>query len=159
AILFGDGAGAAALEAVDGPGELLAYDLGSDGSARHILDADIGGLMRMDGKEVFRRAVRVMVSSSKATLERAGLTVDDVDLVIPQQANIRILESAGNKLGIPMEKAVSILHRTGNTSSAPIPLALADAADSGRRQPGQVVLLVGFGAGMTWASVLIRWNP
>ncbi|MBK5222002.1 MAG: ketoacyl-ACP synthase III [Acidimicrobiia bacterium] len=159
AILFADGAGAVALEAVEGPGELLGWDLGSDGSLRHILDADIGGYLNMDGKEVFRRAVRVMVSSGKAAIERAGLTPDDVDLVIPHQANIRIIESACNKLGIPLDKAVSVLHRTGNTSAASIPLALADAADSGRLQPGAIVLLVGFGAGMTWASAVIRWNP
>lgn len=159
AILFADGAGAVAVEAVDGPGELLAYDLGSDGSLRHILDADIGGYLKMDGREVFRRAVRVMVSSAQATFERAGVSADDVAVVIPHQANIRIIESACNKLGIPMDKAVSVLHRTGNTSSASIPLALADAADTGRLQPGDLALIVGFGAGMTWASALIRWNP
>ena len=159
AILFADGAGAVALQAVDGPGELLAWDLGSDGSLRHILDADIGGYLKMDGREVFRRAVRVMVSSAEATFAKAGVTADEVAVVIPHQANIRIIESACNKLGIPMEKAVSVLQRTGNTSSASIPLALAEAADTGRMQPGDLVLLVGFGAGMTWASALIRWNP
>jgi 3-oxoacyl-[acyl-carrier-protein] synthase-3 len=159
AILFADGAGAVALESVDGPGELLAWDLGSDGSARHILDADIGGYLRMDGREVFRRAVRVMVSSANITLEKAGVDVDDIAIVVPHQANIRIIESACNKLGIPMEKAISILDRTGNTSSATIPMALAEAADTGRLEPGDLVLLVGFGAGMTWASALIRWNP
>lgn len=159
AILFADGAGAVALEAVDGPGELLAWDLGSDGSARHILDADHGGYIEMDGREVFRRAVRVMVASAEATFERAGITADDIAAVIPHQANIRIIESACQKLGIPMEKAVSVLHRTGNTSSASIPLALAEAADTGRIQPGDLVLLVGFGAGMTWASAVIRWEP
>ena len=159
AILFADGAGAVALEAVDGDGELLAWDLGSDGSARHILDADIGGYLRMDGREVFRRAVRVMVSSTNITLEKAGVTADDIALVVPHQANIRIIESACEKLGIPMDKAVSILDRTGNTSSATIPMALAEAADAGRLHAGDLVLLVGFGAGMTWASALIRWNP
>jgi 3-oxoacyl-[acyl-carrier-protein] synthase-3 len=159
AILFADGAGAVALEAVDGPGELLAWDLGSDGSVRHILDADIGGYLKMDGREVFRRAVRVMVSSAETTLAKAGVTADEVAVVIPHQANIRIIESACNKLGIPMEKAVSVLQRTGNTSSASIPLALAEAADTGRLHAGDLVLIVGFGAGMTWASALIRWNP
>ncbi|HSL58263.1 MAG TPA: beta-ketoacyl-ACP synthase III [Acidimicrobiales bacterium] len=159
AILFADGAGAVALEAVDGPGELLAWDLGSDGSLRHILDADIGGFLEMDGREVFRRAVRVMVASAETSFAQAGVTADDIAAVIPHQANIRIIESACAKLGIPMEKAVSVLHRTGNTSSASIPLALAEAADSGRIQAGDLVLLVGFGAGMTWASAIIRWDP
>lgn len=159
AILFADGAGAVALEAVDGPGELIAWDLGSDGSARHILDADIGGYLRMDGREVFRRAVRVMVASGEEVFRKAGVTADDIDVVIPHQANIRIIESACKKLGIPMEKAVSVLEKTGNTSSASIPIALAQAADEGKLRPGDLVLMVGFGAGMTWAAALIRWNP
>ena len=159
AILFADGAGAVALESVDGPGELLAWDLGSDGSLRHILDADIGGYFRMDGREVFRRAVRVMVSSAEVTLAKAGVSVDDIALVVPHQANIRIIQSACDKLGIPMDRVVSILERTGNTSSATIPMALAEAADTGRLQPDDLVLMVGFGAGMTWASALLRWNP
>lgn len=159
AILFADGAGAVTLEAVDGPGELLGWDLGSDGSARHILDADIGGYIKMDGREVFRRAVRVMVSSGTLAMERAGVTADDIAVVVPHQANIRIIESACAKLGFPIDKAVTVLDRTGNTSSASIPLALAEAADQKRMKPGDLVLLVGFGAGMTWASAVIRWNP
>jgi 3-oxoacyl-[acyl-carrier-protein] synthase-3 len=159
AILFADGAGAVTLEAVDGPGQLLGWNLGSDGSARHILDADIGGFLRMDGREVFRRAVRVMVQSGNEALTRAGITADDIAVVIPHQANVRIIDSACEKLGIPSEKAVTVLDRTGNTSSASIPLALADAAESGRLSPGDLVLLVGFGAGMTWASAVIRWQP
>ena len=159
AILFADGAGAVTIEAVDGPGELLGWDLGSDGSARHILDADIGGYLEMDGREVFRRAVRVMVQSGNEALGRAGVSADDISLVVPHQANIRIIDSACAKLGIPTERAVSVLQRTGNTSSASIPLALADAAEHGRLQPGNLVMLVGFGAGMTWASAIIRWDP
>jgi len=159
AILFADGAGAVALEAVDGPGELLGWDLGSDGSLRHILDADIGGYIEMDGREVFRRAVRMMVSSGQLAMERAGVEPDDIAAVVPHQANIRIIESACTKLGFAMDKVVSVLHRTGNTSSASIPLALAEAADTGRIGPGDLVLLVGFGAGMTWASAVIRWEP
>lgn len=159
AILFADGAGAVTIEATDAPDQLLGWDLGSDGSARHILDADIGGYIEMDGREVFRRAVRVMVQSGNAALERAGVTADDIALVVPHQANIRIIESACAKLGIPMERAVTVLDRTGNTSSASIPLALAAAADDGRLQPGDLTLLVGFGAGMTWASAVLRWEP
>ncbi len=159
AILFADGAGAVTLEAVDGPGQLLGWDLGSDGSLRHILDADIGDYLKMDGREVFRRAVRVMVQSGTDALARAGVTADDIAVVIPHQANIRIIQSACEKLSIPIKKAVTVLDRTGNTSAASIPLALATAADEGRIEPGDLVLLVGFGAGMTWASAVIRWEP
>jgi len=158
AILFGDGAGAVVLEAVDGPGQLLASDLGSDGSGRHLLYADPGGFMIMDGKEVFRRAVRVTVESTRRTLERAGLDASDIDLTVPHQANVRIVASACQKLGIPVEKTVTILDRTGNTSAASIPLALCDAIEAGRVHEGDVILFVGFGAGMAWASALIRWG-
>jgi 3-oxoacyl-[acyl-carrier-protein] synthase-3 len=158
AVLFADGAGAVVLDAADAP-MLLGWDLGSDGSLRSILDADIGGFMRMEGKEVFRRAVRVMIDSATRSMQRAGVTADDIALVVPHQANVRIIESANAKLGIPMERTAMVLERTGNTSSASIPLALAAAADAGRLSPGDLVLLVGFGAGMTWASAVIRWLP
>jgi 3-oxoacyl-[acyl-carrier-protein] synthase-3 len=158
AILFADGAGAVVVERVDGPGELLGWDLGSDGSLRTILYSDVGGYIQMDGKEVFRRAVRVMVDSARRAFARAGVTAADIKLCVPHQANIRIIEAANNRLGIPMERTSSVLHRTGNTSSASIPLALADAADAGRLSPGDLVLLVGFGAGMTWASAVLRWG-
>ncbi len=158
AVLFADGAGAAVLEAVDGPGQLLGFDLGSDGSARHLLYADVGGYMQMDGREVFRRAVRVTVESALASMARAGVTAEDIAVVIPHQANIRIIEAACQRLGIPVERSVNVLERTGNTSAASIPLALAEAADHGRLQPGDLVLLAGFGAGMSWASAVIRWQ-
>ncbi|MDQ3462423.1 MAG: ketoacyl-ACP synthase III [Actinomycetota bacterium] len=159
AVLFGDGAGAVVLDAVDGPGQILGWNLGSDGSLRHLLQADIGGYIRMEGKEVFRRAVRVMVESTEAALARAGLTTADVDLLVPHQANTRIISAACERLGIPMERTVSVLDRTGNTSAASIPLALGHAASTGRLAKGDIVLLVGFGAGMTWASVVLRWGP
>jgi 3-oxoacyl-[acyl-carrier-protein] synthase-3 len=159
AVLFGDGAGAVVLDAVDGPGQILGWNLGSDGSLRHLLQADIGGYIRMEGKEVFRRAVRVMVESTEAALARAGLTAADVDLLVPHQANTRIISAACERLGIPMERTVSVLDRTGNTSAASIPLALGHAASTGRLAKGDIVLLVGFGAGMTWASVVLRWGP
>jgi 3-oxoacyl-[acyl-carrier-protein] synthase-3 len=92
-------------------------------------------------------------------MQRAGVTADDIALVVPHQANTRIIESANAKLGIPMERTAMVLERTGNTSSASIPLALAEAADAGRLSPDDLVLLVGFGAGMTWASAVIRWRP
>jgi 3-oxoacyl-[acyl-carrier-protein] synthase-3 len=159
AVLFGDGAGAVVLDAAEGddPG-LLGYDLGSDGSLRHILDADIGGYIHMDGKEVFRKAVRVMIDSSRRAMAMAGVGADDITLLVPHQANIRIIESANAKLGIPLERTANVLARTGNTSSASVPLALADAADAGRLQRGDLVLLTGFGAGMTWASAVLRWD-
>jgi len=158
AILFADGSGAVVLEAVDGPGQLLGWDIDADGSLVSLLDCDIGGHLRMDGKEVFRRAVRIMVDSAEKSLKHAGVTTDDIKLVVPHQANIRIIEAACTRLGIPMERAASTLHRTGNTSSASIPIALADALDSGRVHDGDLLLLVGFGAGMTAASAVLHWG-
>jgi 3-oxoacyl-[acyl-carrier-protein] synthase-3 len=157
AILFADGAGAAVVEAVDGPGDLLGWNLSADGSLVHVLYSDVGGYIQMNGKEVFRQAVRVMVDSSTKALAQAGLTAADVDVVIPHQANVRIIDSACSKLGIPMDKAVVNLPTTGNTSAASIPLALVDGIADGRVRDGQIVLLVGFGAGMTSASAVLRW--
>lgn len=158
AVLFADGSGAVVLEAVDGPGQMLAWDIDADGSAEESLYAELGGFIQMEGKDVFRKAVRIMVDSATKSLTAAGLTADDVDVVIPHQANIRIIQAACERLGIPMEKASTVLHYTGNTSSASIPLALVDAADSGKMKKGDTVLLVGFGAGMTAASALIVWG-
>jgi 3-oxoacyl-[acyl-carrier-protein] synthase III len=158
AILFADGAGAVVLEAVDGRGQLLGWDLGSDGAAQSLLYADVGGYMKMDGREVFRRAVRVMVDSGKKSLAQAGISIHDLALVVPHQANLRIIEAAATRLGLPMEKFATVLHRTGNTSSASIPLALVDAIENGRVHEGDLILLVGFGAGMTSASAVIRWG-
>ncbi|MFM8267469.1 MAG: beta-ketoacyl-ACP synthase III [Ilumatobacteraceae bacterium] len=158
AVLFADGSGAVVLEAVDGPGQLLGWDLDADGSAERLLYCDIGGFIHMDGKEVFRRAVRIMVDSATKSMAHAGVTADDVALVVPHQANIRIIQAACERLGVPVERAATVLHRTGNTSSASIPLALADALDNGRVRQGDLVLLVGFGAGMTAASALLRWG-
>jgi 3-oxoacyl-[acyl-carrier-protein] synthase-3 len=158
AVLFGDGAGALVLEASDSEPSLLGWDLGSDGSLRSILDADIGGYMRMEGKEVFRRAVRVMIDSSVRTMERAGVSADDIALFVPHQANIRIIESANAKLGFSMDRTAVVLDRTGNTSAASIPIALDDAAANGRLKSGDLVLMVGFGAGMTWSSAIVRWS-
>ncbi|HEX7442481.1 MAG TPA: beta-ketoacyl-ACP synthase III [Acidimicrobiales bacterium] len=157
-ILVGDGAGAVVLEAVDGPGQLLSYKLGADGSLRHLLKCDHGGYLYMNGKEIFRKAVSVVVESSQAAIAEAGLTPDQIDLVIPHQANLRIISAACQRLEIPEEKAVVVIDRYGNTSSASIPLALADALDTGRLQPGHHVLLTGFGGGMTWASAVLKWG-
>ncbi len=160
AILFGNGGGAAVIDAIpDGePTQLLGWDVGSDGSLEHILYSEVGGYMQMDGREVFRRAVRVMVASANKAMERAGVTADDITLVVPHQANIRIIDSACQKLGFAREQTALVLHATGNTSAASIPLALADALDRGRVADGDLVLLVGFGAGMTWASAVLRWS-
>jgi len=158
AILFADGSGAVVLEAVDNGGQLLAWDLDADGSAERFLYCEMGGLIQMEGKEVFRRAVRIMVDSGEKSMKHAGITADDVALVVPHQANIRIIQAACERLGIPMERAATVLHKTGNTSSASIPLALVDALDAGRVKKGDLILLVGFGAGMTAASAVIRWG-
>jgi 3-oxoacyl-[acyl-carrier-protein] synthase-3 len=158
AVLFADGSGAVVLEAVDGRGELLAWDIDADGSAERYLYAEVGGVMKMDGKEVFRRAVRIMVDSAQKTMAAAGVAADEIALVVPHQANIRIIEAACKRLGVPMDRAAVVLDRTGNTSSASIPLALVDAIEHDRVAPGDLVLLVGFGAGMTAASAVIRWG-
>ena len=158
-ILFGNGAGAAVVE-IDpsGSGQLLGWDMGADGNYVHILYAEHGDVLQMDGKEVFRQAVKAIQRTATLTLERAGMTTADVDFVIPHQANVRIVESAWKKLGFTMEQTGMILERTGNTSAASIPLALHDALEKGRISNGDNVLFIGFGAGMTWASTLIRWN-
>ena len=158
AVLFGDGSGAVVLEAVDGPGQLLGWDLDADGSAERFLFCDLDGYIQMEGKEVFRRAVRIMVDSATKSMQHAGVTADQVALVVPHQANIRIIQAACDRLGIPMERASTVMHYTGNTSSASIPLALVDALQHGRVAKGDLVLLVGFGAGMTAASAIIRWG-
>jgi 3-oxoacyl-[acyl-carrier-protein] synthase-3 len=158
AVLFGDGAGAVVVEGVEGTGDVLAWDLGADGSLRPILYADVGGYIQMQGKEVFRQAVTVMVDSARRTFARAGVDPAEVALVVPHQANLRIIDAACRRLGIPMERTVTVLEQTGNTSSASIPLALVAAIDAGRVATGDLVLLVGFGAGMTWASALLRWS-
>ena len=158
AILFADGSGAVVLERSEGKGQLLGWDLDADGSAERFLYAEVGGYLHMDGREVFRRAVRIMVDSAKKSMANAGVTADDIALLVPHQANIRIIEAACQRLGIPMERTATVLQHTGNTSSASIPLALVDALDDGRVQEGDLLLLVGFGAGMTAASAVLRWG-
>lgn len=158
AILFADGSGAAVVEAVDGKGSLLGWDIDADGSAEDLLYCEVGGYLHMDGKEVFRRAVRIMVDSAEKSLAASGTSVSDIAMVVPHQANIRIISAACERLGIPMSKTALALAETGNTSSASIPLAWFAAADEGRLTPGDLVLLVGFGAGMTAASAVVRWT-
>jgi 3-oxoacyl-[acyl-carrier-protein] synthase III len=173
-ILFGDGAAAMVLSAsADDSRGLVAWDLGCDGSAAALLEVPAGGsrlptsadtvangdhYLKMAGQEVFRRAVRIVVESATATLARAGATVDDVTWFAPHQANVRIIEAAATRLGIPMERTLVNIDRYGNTSAASIPLVLAEAADDDRLRPGDLVLLSGFGAGLTWGSALVRWG-
>ena len=158
AVLFADGSGAAVLESTNGAGQLLGWDLDADGSAEEILYSEIGGFIHMDGKEVFRRAVRIMVDSAQKSMAAAGVTADDISVIVPHQANIRIIKAACERLGIPPERSSVVIHETGNTSSASIPLALF--GDFGQTKPkqGDIVLLVGFGAGMTAASAILEWG-
>ena len=158
-ILFANGAGAAVVEAdPDGVGQILGWDLGADGKYVHILYSEHDDTMVMDGREVFRQAVKAMRQSTTKTLEMAGLGIDDVDVILPHQANVRIVESAWKKLGFSMDKTIMVLDKTGNTSAASIPLCLDKGLAEGRIKNGDNVLMLGFGAGMTWASVLLRWN-
>ncbi len=158
AVLLGDGAGAAVIEANDHDSDLLAFELGSDGNLAELLTCSHGGTIWMDGKEIFRRAVRIVVDSSERAMKDAGIGIEDIALVIPHQANVRIINAACQRLGISSDKAIVVLDRFGNTSSASIPLAVQDARDTGRLHDGDLVLMTGFGAGMTWASAIVRWR-
>jgi 3-oxoacyl-[acyl-carrier-protein] synthase III len=158
AIIVGDGAGAVVVEPVDGPGSLLSWNMNADGSLKHLLKCEHGGTLYMDGKEVFRRAVRVVVDSAEQAMKDAGLCADDITLMVPHQANVRIIQAACQRLGIPEERTVVVIDRYGNTSSASVPLALHDAIVAGRVHDGDTLLLTGFGGGMTWASAVLRWN-
>ena len=165
-VLFGDGAGAVVLERVN-EGGFLGFELGADGGGgEHLWLPGSGSrtfddptkYVKMNGREVFKFATRVLVSSAAALLEEVGRSVDDVDVYVPHQANIRIIDHAARKLGIPAEKVVVNVDRYGNTSSGSIPLALADAGADGRLRPGELVLMTGMGAGLTWGSSLIEWT-
>jgi 3-oxoacyl-[acyl-carrier-protein] synthase-3 len=172
AVLFGDGAGAVVLERVP-DGGFLGFELGADGSGGPQLYLPAGGsrtpataesvadrlhFVQMNGREVFKFATRVLVSSAEAVLAECGRSIEDVDVYVPHQANVRIIEHARQKLGIPEEKTVIDVDRYGNTSSGSIPLALADAKADGRLRAGRLVLMTGMGAGLTWGSGLIEWT-
>ena len=172
AVLFGDGAGAVVLERV-ADGGFLGFELGADGSGGPQLYLPAGGsrtpasaesveegqhFVHMNGREVFKFATRVLVSSAEAVLTECGRSIEDVDVYVPHQANVRIIEHARQKLGIPEEKTVVDVDRYGNTSSGSIPLALGDAKADGRLRAGQLVLMTGMGAGLTWGSGLIEWT-
>jgi len=165
-VLFGDGAGAVVLEPV-AKGGFLGFELGADGGggehlwlpgsgSRHFDDPT--SFVKMNGREVFKFATRVMIYSAERLLEACGRTVEDVDVYVPHQANVRIIDHAAKKLGFPKEKVVVNVDRFGNTSSGSIPLALADAAEDRMLEPGALVLMTGMGAGLTWGSALIEWT-
>ena len=173
-ILFGDAGAAAVLgRSASGPG-LLAWDLGCDGSAAGLIEIPAGGgrlpasmttvaerghYMKMQGQEVFRRAVRAIAESSAVTLERGGVSADDVAWFVPHQANLRIIEAAAKRLGFGPDRTITNIDQYGNTSSASIPLALFEAVEDGRVADGDLVLCSGVGAGLTWGSALLRWGP
>jgi 3-oxoacyl-[acyl-carrier-protein] synthase-3 len=165
-VLFGDGAGAVVLEAVEGGG-FLGFELGADGGggvhlwlpgsgSRHFDEPE--KFVKMNGREVFKFATRVLVQSAERLMERCGVTIDDIDVYVPHQANVRIIEHATKRLGIPSERVVVNVDRYGNTSSGSIPLALAEAAAEGRLHEGELVLMTGMGAGLTWGSALLEWT-
>lgn len=157
--LFGDGAAAVVLRPAEATYGMQAWDLGCDGSASGILAIPAGKqFIHMEGQEVFRRAVRAVIASAGNALRAAGKTAADVDLFVPHQANARIITMAADRLGISPERTMVNVDRYGNTSAASVPLALAEAADAGRLDDGDLVLLSGFGAGMTWASAVLRWG-
>jgi 3-oxoacyl-[acyl-carrier-protein] synthase III len=166
-VLFGDGAGAVVLERSHNGAGFLGFELGAEGAGGiHLWHPGSGSrsfpegksFLKMNGREVFKFATRVLVSSGEKLLAECGKTVDDVDLYVPHQANVRIIDHATRKLGFPSEKVVVNVDRYGNTSSGSIPLALADAAADGRLRPGELVLMTGMGAGLTWGSALIEWT-
>lgn len=172
APLFGDGAGAVLLEAADNARGFLCYQLGADGARGGMLDRPVGGtlrpatpelvaagehLLKMDGRNVFKWAIEVVTETIDQILSTAGVTVDDVKLFVLHQANIRIIDNAVRELNIPREKVFNNLSRVGNTSAASIPLALDEAHERGHIESGDLVLMCGFGAGLTWGTGLFRW--
>ncbi len=172
-VLFGDGAGAVVLQGSDEPGGVLSTLVRADGSGGELLILPAGGshqpptldtvatgqhYVRMNGREVFRFAARVMDEAARKVVADAGLTLEDVDLFIPHQANLRIIQAAVRALKMPMDKFFVNLDRYGNTSAASIPIALCEAVDAGRIKPGDHLVMVGFGAGLTWAASVIQWG-
>ena len=167
-VLFGDGAGALILEAAPGEGTsadrgILATDLHSDGRYRDLLYVDGGvstgttGVLRMEGKEVFRHAVEKLAQTAHAALDKAGLAAADVDWIVPHQANLRIITATANKMGVPMERVVVTVQDHGNTSAASIPLALSVGVQRGQVKPGDLIVTEAIGGGLAWGSVVLRW--
>lgn len=171
-VLFGDGAGAAVVAPGDSEKGILATSMGSDGRLGSLLELPGGGslnpaseetlqnrlhFIKMKGNEVFKNAVRAMGNVAEDALAKAGIRAEDVDLLIPHQANLRIIEATAKRLGVPMEKVFVNVHKYGNTSAASIPMALHEARKEGRVKDGDIVELVSFGAGFTWGAAVIRW--
>lgn len=156
AVLFGDGAGAVVLGPVSEGRGILSFDLGADGSGgKHLYQEDY---IIMNGREVFKFAVRQMGESSVKVLEKAGLSKADVDLLIPHQANIRIMEASRQRLELPEEKMSKTVHKYGNTSSASIPIALVEELEAGKVKDDDLIVMVGFGGGLTWGAIALRWG-
>jgi 3-oxoacyl-[acyl-carrier-protein] synthase-3 len=173
-VLFGDAAGASVVEASPVPGGVLAFELGSDGSrAQHIVApaagtaepvsertfADRRQFIRMNGREVFKFATRVIAESSHRVMARANMTLEEIDWIIPHQANLRIIQSAARGMGIPTDRFYVNIHKYANTSAASIPLAICEGLDSGQIKPDDTLLAVSFGAGLTWAAAIIQLIP
>lgn len=157
AVLFGDGAGAAVMGPVpDGRG-IISFELGAAGSGgKHLFQE--GDFISMNGREVFKFAVRQMGESSLNVIEKAGLSREDVDLLIPHQANIRIMEASRERLNLPPEKMTKTIHKYGNTSSASIPMAIVEELEAGRIKDDDLLVMVGFGGGLTWGAIALRWG-
>ncbi|MCK1984309.1 MULTISPECIES: beta-ketoacyl-ACP synthase III [Peribacillus] len=157
AVLFGDGAGAVVLGPVSEGKGVLSFELGADGTGgKHLLQE--GDFIHMNGREVFKFAVRQMGESSLGVLDKAGLTKEDVDLLVPHQANIRIMEASRERLDLPLEKMTKTIHKYGNTSSASIPMALVEEMEAGRIKDNDLIVMVGFGGGLTWGAIALRWG-
>ncbi|WP_417524851.1 beta-ketoacyl-ACP synthase III [Marinovum sp.] len=167
-VLFGDGAGALVLEAQEGAGAasdrgILSTDLNSDGRHKDILYVDGGistqttGFLRMQGKEVFRHAIEKLAATAEKAMERAGVTSDDVDWVVPHQANIRIIQGTARKMGLSMDKVIVTVQDHGNTSAASIPLALSVGVERGQIKPGDLIVTEAIGGGLAWGAVVLRW--
>jgi 3-oxoacyl-[acyl-carrier-protein] synthase III len=156
AVLFGDGAGAVVMGPVSEGKGVLSFELGSDGSGgKYLYQEDY---IVMNGREVFKFAVRQMGESSINVLEKAGLSKEDVDFLIPHQANIRIMEAARQRLELPVEKMSKTVHKYGNTSAASIPISLFEELEAGKINDGDLVVMVGFGGGLTWGAIAMRWG-
>ena len=157
AVLFGDGAGAVVLGPVSEGKGVLSFELGADGTGgKHLLQE--GDFIHMNGREVFKFAVRQMGESSLGVLDKAGLTKEYVDLLVPHQANIRIMEASRERLDLPLERMTKTIHKYGNTSSASIPMALVEEMEAGRIKDNDLIVMVGFGGGLTWGAIALRWG-